>query len=125
MNQIAFFEIQAQNPKKVVDFYNNVFGWKFTRDEQIPIEYYRIEGGGIMGGLLQRRCKTPPNEFGTNAFTCSIEVQNFDATAKLIMENGGKVAMEKFAVPDKCWQGYFIDADNNTFGIFEVDANAK
>ena len=33
--------------------------------------------------------------------------------------------MPKFAVPGKCWQGYFLDADHNTFGILEVDANAK
>lgn len=29
------------------------------------------------------------------------------------------------AVPGKCWQGYFLDADHNTFGILEVDANAR
>jgi predicted enzyme related to lactoylglutathione lyase len=38
---------------------------------------------------------------------------------------GGQVALPKFAVPGRCWQGYFIDLDGNTFGIFEVDENAK
>lgn len=33
--------------------------------------------------------------------------------------------MEKFAVRDRCWQGYFLDADHNTFGIVEVDEQAK
>jgi len=32
--------------------------------------------------------------------------------------------MAKFAVPGRCWQGYFLDTDNNVFGIFEVDGNA-
>jgi hypothetical protein len=27
-------------------------------------------------------------------------------------------------VPGKCWQGYFIDTEDNTFGIFEVDEEA-
>jgi hypothetical protein len=27
-------------------------------------------------------------------------------------------------VPGKCWQGYFIDTEGNTFGIFEVDEEA-
>ncbi|HSW65552.1 MAG TPA: VOC family protein, partial [Bacillota bacterium] len=45
--------------------------------------------------------------------------------AKYIVANGGKVAMEKFAVPGKCWQGYFLDPDNNTFGIFQPDPDAK
>lgn len=34
------------------------------------------------------------------------------------------VALPKFAVPKTCWQGYFVDPEGNTFGIFEVDANA-
>ena len=65
------------------------------------------------------------NEFGTNAFTCSVMVENFDKTALDISKNGGQVALPKFAVPGKCWQGYFIDIDNNVFGIFEVDEKAK
>ena len=62
---------------------------------------------------------------GTNAFTCSIKVSNFDEMAKKIMDNGGKVAMPKFAVASKCWQGYFLDTDNNVFGLFQVDESAK
>ncbi len=33
-------------------------------------------------------------------------------------------ALGKFAVPGKCWQGYFLDPEGNTFGIFEPDENA-
>jgi hypothetical protein len=44
---------------------------------------------------------------GTNAFICSIEVVNFDETAKIILANGGAVAVPKMAVPGRCWQGYF------------------
>ena len=51
-------------------------------------------------------------------------VADFDATAALILAHGGQVAMPKFAIPKQCWQGYFLDADNNTFGIVQADANA-
>ena len=125
MNTIGYFEIQSSNPEREIQFYKAVFGWKFIREEFVPIEYYRIETNGINGGLLKRPAKTPPTECGTNAFTCSVEVENFDNTAALILENGGQIAMPKFAVPNRCWQGYFIDLDNNVFGIFEVDADAK
>jgi uncharacterized protein len=91
----------------------------------VPIEYYRIETDSIYGGILKRPAKTPPPEFGTNAFTCSILVENFDKTAEIILKNGGQIAMPKFAIPGRCWQGYFIDIDHNTFGIFEVDENAR
>jgi predicted enzyme related to lactoylglutathione lyase len=61
---------------------------------------------------------------GTNAYVCSIQVENFDATAKKIMAQGGQEALPKFAVPGKCWQGYFLDTEGNTFGLFEVDEKA-
>jgi predicted enzyme related to lactoylglutathione lyase len=62
---------------------------------------------------------------GTNAFTCSIEVADFDATAEKIAIAGGTVAMPKFAIPGLCWQGYFSDPDNNVFGIFQPDPGAR
>lgn len=124
MNEIAYFEIQATNPKELVDFYKNVFGWEFTKDENLPIEYYRIKTNGMNGGLLQRPAIIPSTGYGTNAFTCSAMVKNFDETADLIMKSGGRVAMEKFAVPGICWQGYFLDTDNNTFGVFQPDEKA-
>jgi len=130
MNQIGYFEIQASDPARLVEFYRNVFGWEIEKADGLPVEYYRIKNSsdvnaGSMGGLLKRPTKTPPMEYGTNAYTCSIEVADFDNMSKVIIENEGKVAMPKFAVPGRCWQGYFIDPDNNVFGIFEVDPNAK
>ena len=125
MNTIGYFEIQSSDINRDIDFYKSVFGWKFIKEEFVPIEYYRIETGGLYGGLLKRPAKVPPPEFGTNAFTCSIQVENFDKTADIILQNHGQIAIPKFAIPNRCWQGYFIDLDNNTFGIFEVDENAK
>jgi uncharacterized protein len=125
MNSPVYFEIQAEQPAMAVDFYKEVFGWAFEKDEHLPIEYYRITTEGIRGAILKRPVKTPPMEFGTNAFTCSMEVKDFDATAKKILALGGIEAMSKFAIPGKCWQGYFVDIDHNVFGIFQVDEQAK
>lgn len=125
MNTLGFFEIQSSDPGRDVKFYQSVFGWKFTRQESLPIEYYRIETDSIDGGLLKRPAQVPPMETGTNAFTCSIQVENFDNISERILKNGGIIAMPKFAVPGKCWQGYFMDLDHNVFGVFQVDENAK
>jgi len=120
MNTIGYFEIQSSSPQREIDFYNNVFSWAFIREYNVPIEYYRIETQSINSGLLQRPTNTPPSNFGTNAFTCSIQVSNFDETEKKIIACGGQIAVPKFTIPNKCYQGYFMDQDNNTFGIFEV-----
>lgn len=124
MNTIGYFEIQSSSPSRDVKFYSSVFGWKFIREETFPIEYYRIETDTINGGLLLRPAKVPSTGSGTNAYVCSIQVDNFDEIAGLILKNGGQTALPKFAVPGRCWQGYFIDPDNNTLGIFEVDPQA-
>ncbi len=124
MNTIGYFEIQASEPAKAVAFYKEVFGWEFVRDVNIPIEYHRMDGPGMMGAILERPAKTPPIEFGTNAFVCSVQVEDFDVTAAKIMEQGGQVALPKFEVPGRCFQGYFVDIDHNTFGIYQP-FNAK
>ncbi|MCB1191913.1 MAG: VOC family protein [Leptospiraceae bacterium] len=123
MNSIGYFEIQASDPERAIDFYSSLFGWKFEKADGTPLPYWRIFNAGINGGLLKRPQKTPPLEFGTNSFVCSIEVEDFDKVSDLIVSYGGKIALPKFPIPGKCWQGYFIDPENNTFGIFEVDEN--
>ena len=121
-----YFEIQADDTKRAVDFYTELFGWQLTKQEGLPVEYWHIETGDPMGGgLLKRPAATPPPQSGTNAFVCSFEVENFDVTAEKILALGGQVALEKFAVPGKCWQGYFLDTEGNTFGLFQADETAK
>jgi uncharacterized protein len=77
------------------------------------------------GGLLQRPAKTPPQECGTNAFVCSFETGDFDQAAEKILGLGGVTALPKFAVPGKCWQGYFLDTEGNTFGVYQPDPQAE
>ena len=125
MNTVAYFEIQSSEPPREIRFYEAVFGWKFSREPASPVEYYRIQTNGIHGGLLKRPASVPPTNCGTNAFVVSLQVENYDSVNDLILKHGGVVALPKFAVPGRCWQGYYIDQDNNTFGIFEVDENAK
>jgi predicted enzyme related to lactoylglutathione lyase len=120
-----YFEIQADNPQRAINFYVSTFDWKFSKLEGLPISYWSIETGGSRGGLLQRPAKMPPPQSGTNAFVCSFEVVSFDEVAKTILKQGGIIALPKFAVPGTCWQGYFVDTEGNTFGIFEVDEHAR
>jgi predicted enzyme related to lactoylglutathione lyase len=93
----------------------------FKEQPNPPVQYWDIETGGTRGGLLKRPAKTPPPEHGTNAYVYSLEVEKFDEITRKIMANGGQVVLEKFCVPGRCWQGYFMDTEGNTFGIFEVD----
>lgn len=124
MKTNIFFEIQANNVDRAENFYKTLFGWKFQEIPGLPVRYLSIDDGGTGGGLLQRPAKTPPKECGTNAFTCSFEVEDFNKTAGTIEKLNGIVALPKFAVPGKCWHGYFFDTEGNVFGIFQTDENA-
>lgn len=125
MNNVAYFEIQVEDTQRAVKFYSAVFDWKFDKEPHVPIEYFRISTPGANGGLLKRPAKAPTPEQGTNAYICSIQVEDFDEASDKILKNGGKVALPKFAVAGKCWQGYFLDTQGNTFGLFQVDENAQ
>ena len=129
MNRVVHFEIQAEKPERAIEFYKAIFGWDFQKWGEKP--YWMImtaEKGstepGINGGLLPRPAEMPPMQCGTNAFVCTVQVENFDEVAKKIEAAGGAVAMPKFALPKMAWQGYFLDTEGNTFGLHQTDENA-
>jgi uncharacterized protein len=93
-----YFEIEADDPRRAIDFYSQVFGWRFSQDEG-PDPYWRIGEDGSDGGLLPRTATRPPAQCGATAFVCSIEVENFDATEQTIRRLGGLVKEPKFPVP--------------------------
>lgn len=131
MNRIVHFEIHADNPERAAKFYKEVFGWKIDKWEGGSMEYWMVmtapqdsKEPGINGGLL-RRPTSLKEQCGSNAFVCTIQVDNYDHMAKKILAAGGKVAMPKFAIPKMAWQGYFVDTEGNTFGIHQPDSNAE
>ena len=106
-------------PERAVTFYRAVFGWTFAHEVVMGIDYWRIDGSSVPGGLLRR--PVPAEGMGTNAFICSMLVDDFDATASAALKAGGREALPKFAVPGRCWQGYFLDPEGNTFGVLQLD----
>ncbi len=131
MNRVVHFEIQATNPERAAKFYTDVFGWEITKWDSPVMEYWMIMTApkdstelGINGGLLRRPADVPMQQCGSNAFVCTMAVEDYDATAQKIEAAGGIVAMPKFALPKMAWQGYFLDTEGNTFGIHQADENA-
>lgn len=72
MNDVHYFQIEAEEPRKAVQIYVAVFGWKFVRDVNIPVEYWRIDTEGIRGAILQRPAAVSALHSGTNGFVCSM-----------------------------------------------------
>lgn len=132
-NKIVHFEIQADDPERAAQFYRDAFGWTVEKWEgESPMEYWSVITGpketkdqGVNGGLLKRPVPLAEGMCGSNAFVCTMLVEDYDVAAAKILAAGGKEAMPKFALAGMAWQGYFLDTEGNTFGIHQPDSNAK
>ena len=132
MNRPVHFEIHADDPERAAKFYRDVFGWEITKFDSPAMEYWMVvtapkdsKEPGINGGLMRRMGPRPATGAPVSAYVCTMQVDNFDETAKKAQTAGAVVALPKFALTGMAWQGYFIDTEGNIFGIHQPDPNAK
>ena len=116
------FEIPAEHPERAMQFYSNVFGWKFNKWAG-PMDYWVISTGqagepGIDGGLMPRR---DPNQPCVN----TMGIANIDESLKSIDGNGGTCVVPKMAVPGVGWLAYCKDTEGHIFGIMQMDPTAS
>ena len=124
MNRITHFEIYTDDPKMVQPFYQDVFGWKFQKFESGPMEYWLVTTGddkdpGINGGMTRPRQGQSPGTLNT------IAVESLDRTISNIQQRGGRICVQKMAIPNVGWLAYAADPAGNVFGIIEPDTGAK
>jgi hypothetical protein len=130
MPTIVHFEIPADDVERSRKFYTDLFGWKIEKwpgmdSGSSNMEYWTItttdEKGNkaLIGGGMTKRQK--PHEQITNF----IDVKSVDEYSSKIEKLGGKVVVPKMAVPGMGYLAICLDTENNTFGIWETDENAK
>jgi predicted enzyme related to lactoylglutathione lyase len=122
MPRVVHFEINSNDPEKSMKFYKGVFDWEFDKWKG-PLDYWLIKTGdkkdyGINGGLMKR--KDP--DVKINPF---IDVSSIDEFIKKIEDNGGKIVVPKHPVPGVGYCAYFMDPDENLFGMMERDETVK
>jgi predicted enzyme related to lactoylglutathione lyase len=128
ISRVLHFEIHAEDPQRAVNFYTQVFGWKFQQWGG-PADYWLITTGeqgtpGIDGGLLRRMGPPPTDGAAVNAFVCTIGVPSIDDTIAAVERAGGAIALPKDAVPGVGWLFYFKDTEGNIVGAIQNDPNA-
>jgi predicted enzyme related to lactoylglutathione lyase len=121
MGKVIHFEINADNPKRAVEFYEKVFDWKIGKYGG-PAEYWLVETGpekkpGINGAIMERMDK----ETTIN----TVEVPSVDEYVKKIVKAGGKQVSKKNAIPGIGYFAYCKDTEGNMFGIMQPDPKAK
>ena len=118
---IVWFEIPVDNVERAKTFYGKLFDWKIERFPG-PKPYWHIDTGGADatpdGGMMERQCPE-------HSFTNYVGVPSVEEAAAKVEKLGGKICMEKTAVPE---MGYFVvcqDTENNTFALWERNEKAK
>ncbi len=131
-NRIVHFEIHADDPERAAKFYRDVFGWDISKWDDPSMEYWMVMTApkestdpGINGGLLRRPVPGSAEGQGANAFVCTVQVDDIDETIQKALAAGAKEAMAKFAMVGMAWQAYYLDTENNVFGLHQPDPNAK
>lgn len=124
-NRVVHFEIGAEDPKKLSEFYRAALGWEIN---EWPGSNYWLVGkeedravGAINGGIMERW----QNEKTIN----TIETDDLDATISAVEKAGGKVVKEKASMPfgpgQTMWWCYCEDPQGNVFGLNQMVPNTK
>jgi uncharacterized protein len=123
---VCHFEIPADDVERAQKFYGELFGWKIEKfSGPTPMEYWSIttsaEPGGmgaLGGGMMQRLA--PQQQI-----TMYIEVPSVDEYVDRVKKLGGRVCFPKTAVPGMGYFAVCLDLENNGFGLWELNAEAK
>lgn len=120
MPRIIHFEIPADDPKRAVEFYRKVFGWKL--DKWGEMDYWLAMTGkegepGIDGAITTRA------QVASTVNT--ISVPSIDDFTQKILKAGGKVVQPKMPIPGVGYFAYCMDTEGNLFGIMQADTTAK
>jgi len=121
MGRVIHFEINADQPQRAVDFYRGVFGWSVQSWPGNP--YWLLttgpDGRPGINGAIRRREQPHAGVFPV------VEVESVEAACAAITRAGGKLLQGKLPVPGVGWSVYCEDPEGNTFGLMQLDPDAK
>jgi predicted enzyme related to lactoylglutathione lyase len=129
-NHVAHFEIYADDPDKLQQFYTSLFDWKVQPMSQMDYRLVKTvetddkgkptQSGGINGGLIKRQ-----TGFDGNAWVNYVNVKSIESTVEKAKKLGAKLTKGKTAVPGMGWFAMLMDPQQNHFAIWQTDSNAK
>src|SRR5262245_56608412 len=119
MNELTHFAINAEDVPAAVRFYESVFGWEFERYGEY--EFFRSHSAGPAVCAIQGRRELIAG-VRTTGFECTIAVDDLDRVADAVTAAGGRIVMEKSAIPGVGELLFFSDPDGNVAGAIRYEA---
>lgn len=114
--KINYIEMPAKNVAITVEFFSDVFGWRFI---DYGPDYVAIENAGIDGGFF----KSDQSSSTRNGSALVVLYSpNLNQTKKKIVPAGGEIIQETFSFPGG-FRFHFADPNGNEFAVWsEVDS---
>ncbi len=121
MNRVYYFELPVEDMERATNFYQDVFGWKITKQDRAGGPYFSVRTGdndspGINGSFFQKV------EGWTNISNV-VNVKEINKAIKRIQEMSGEIVFAKCVINGVGYLAYFKDPDGNVFGMMQRDPN--
>ncbi|MCZ7393032.1 MAG: VOC family protein [Candidatus Methanoperedens sp.] len=123
MPTIVHFDLPVDDLERAKKFYKKLFDWKFN---QVPmaIAFYLIEtkdlnGNQAVGGGTGKRRLPAQNIMNY------IGVPSVEEYITKVKKLGGNIITPKTAAPGWGYLAICVDTENNLFGLWQEDKNAK
>ena len=126
---VVHFEIPAEDPDKLAEFYVQLFGWQIDKMSMGDTDYYVTstvevdehgmpkQPGAINGGIYKRQS---PEDRPAN-FVNVESVEEYVEKAKGL---GARVLADKMPVPGMGYFAQLVDPEGNPFGVWEENSEA-
>jgi predicted enzyme related to lactoylglutathione lyase len=113
-NNIAHFDIAADDVERARRFYERVFGWRF--EAWGPPDFYLIHTGpagdpGIHGSVSKR--SEALRGGGRRGYECTISVADLRAIKAAILANGGTIVLDEHEIVGVGRMIRFTDTEGN------------
>ena len=118
LGAVTHFEIYAEEPAVLAEFYGELFGWRLERGPR-P-DYWRIDTGAhaFVGGLTYRPVG------GARSWVHYVHVASLDDAVADAERLGAVVLRPRTAVPNTAWYAVLADPEGNIFAIYQKDPAA-
>lgn len=123
---LSFFEIPAESPEALAEFFLSVFGWPSREVEWDGPRYLRLlppaTGEAPGGGILQRsggEAQGPPL---VDRLTVMIRIEGepLEAVLERVAAAGGEVVLLPTAIATFGRYARFLDPEGNSFGLWQA-----
>ena len=111
---VVWFEVIGKDAKGLQSFYNQLFGWTLKDDPNAPPGYglAQPEQTGLPGGI-------GASPSGGDWATFYVQVDDIDATLKIVGAQGGKTVQPPMTMPDGDKIAMLSDPEGHVIGLFQ------